>query len=236
MLADSGSGVDKPAAIIVETVQGEGGLNAARRHVAPALSPTCAASTRSYLIVDDVQAGCGRTGTFFSFEQAGIVPDIVCLSKSISGYGLPMALTLIRPDLDVWEPGEHNGTFRGHNPAFVTGRAALEKFWADDIFAKEVRERSTELQCRARRRSRARHGGDRLRSRAARRDPLRRRHASPGRIATAAFRARAAGGDFRPRGRGAQDDAAADHHADPAGRGRRPDRGAAAAEVLQPAA
>jgi diaminobutyrate-2-oxoglutarate transaminase len=90
------------------------------------------------LIIDDIQVGCGRTGGFFSFEQAGIVPDIVCLSKSISGFGLPMALTLFRPELDQWEPGEHNGTFRGNNPAFVTGTAALERFWSDDVFAKEL--------------------------------------------------------------------------------------------------
>ena len=144
VLADSGSGVDRPAAIIVETVQGEGGLNAARPEWLRALSDLCRRH-EILLIVDDVQAGCGRTGTFFSFEEAGIVPDIVCLSKSISGYGLPLALTLFRPELDVWEPGEHNGTFRGNNPAFVTGRAALERFWSDDVFAKEVGERSRQL-------------------------------------------------------------------------------------------
>ena len=77
------------------------------------------------LIVDDIQVGCGRTGPFFSFEEAGIAPDIVCLSKSLSGYGLPFAVVLLKPEHDVWEPGEHNGTFRGHNPAFVTATAAL---------------------------------------------------------------------------------------------------------------
>ncbi len=144
VLEDSGSGVDKPAAIIVETVQGEGGLNAARAEWLSALSELCKRH-EILLIVDDVQAGCGRTGAFFSFEEAGIVPDIVCLSKSISGFGLPMALTLFRPELDVWEPGEHNGTFRGHNLAFVTGAAALEVFWSDDVFVKELQERITEL-------------------------------------------------------------------------------------------
>jgi diaminobutyrate-2-oxoglutarate transaminase len=137
VLEDSGSGVDKPAAIIVETVQGVGGLNAARAEWLRSLSELCKRH-EILLIVDDVQAGCGRTGTFFSFEEAGIVPDIVCLSKSISGFGLPMALTLFRPELDQWEPGEHNGTFRGNNPAFVTGTAALERFWSDDVFAKEL--------------------------------------------------------------------------------------------------
>jgi diaminobutyrate-2-oxoglutarate transaminase len=144
VLEDSGSGVDKPAAIIVETVQGEGGLNAARAAWLRALSDLC----KRYdilLIVDDVQAGCGRTGTFFSFEEAGIYPDIVCLSKSISGSGLPMALTLVRPELDEWTPGEHNGTFRGNNAAFVTATAALDRFWRNDVFAKEVQDRSAQL-------------------------------------------------------------------------------------------
>src|SRR5690625_4265147 len=135
VLEDSGSGVDQPAAIIVETVQGEGGLSAARAEWLRELR----ALTKRHdilLIVDDVQAGCGRTGTFFSFEEAGITPDIVCVSKSISGYGMPMALTLFTPELDVWTPGEHNGTFRGNNPAFVTATAALRRYWADDSFEK----------------------------------------------------------------------------------------------------
>jgi diaminobutyrate-2-oxoglutarate transaminase len=89
------------------------------------------------LIVDDIQAGCGRTGEFFSFEQAGIIPDLVCLAKSIGGSGLPMALLLIKPQFDQWSPGEHNGTFRGNNLAFVSATAALE-FWRDDAFAAQV--------------------------------------------------------------------------------------------------
>jgi diaminobutyrate-2-oxoglutarate transaminase len=131
VLADSGSGVDLPAAVIVETVHGEGGLNTASPSWLRRLSGICRDSDM-VLIVDDVQMGCGRTGRFFSFEEAGIAPDIVCLSKSISGYGLPMALTLIAPELDIWEPGEHNGTFRGNNAAFVTATAALQQFWADE--------------------------------------------------------------------------------------------------------
>src|SRR5699024_6198118 len=90
------------------------------------------------LIVDDVQMGCGRTGPFFSFEVAGINPDIVTISKSIRGYGLPLALTMFRTELDVWKPGEHNGTFRGNNPAVVTATAALNHYWADDAFEKET--------------------------------------------------------------------------------------------------
>jgi diaminobutyrate-2-oxoglutarate transaminase len=144
VLNDSGSGIEHPAAVIVETVQGEGGLNAARTAWLRGLQDLCKRHD-ILLIVDDVQAGCGRTGPFFSFEEAGIRPDIVCLSKSLSGYGLPMAVTLFRPELDQWAPGEHNGTFRGHNPSFVTGKAALERFWKDDILAKETAEKSTQL-------------------------------------------------------------------------------------------
>lgn len=137
VLDDSGSGLNRPAAVIVETVQGEGGLNVARLEWLQALADLCH-QREILLIVDDVQMGCGRTGEFFSFEAAGIVPDIVTLSKSISGYGLPMALTLFRPELDVWAPGEHNGTFRGHNPAFVTASKALEIFWSTAEFAAET--------------------------------------------------------------------------------------------------
>ncbi|MBD0322757.1 MAG: diaminobutyrate--2-oxoglutarate transaminase, partial [Aldersonia sp.] len=133
VLDDSGSGLNRPAAVIVETVQGEGGVNVARPEWLRALAELC--SRRDILlIVDDVQMGCGRTGPFFSFETAGITPDIVTLSKSISGYGLPMALTLFKPEHDLWAPGEHNGTFRGNNPAFVTARVALDQYWSDSSF------------------------------------------------------------------------------------------------------
>lgn len=136
LLEDSGSGLNEPAAVIVETVQGEGGINVARLEWLRGLADLCQRHGL-LLIVDDVQMGCGRTGPFFSFEAAGIVPDVVCLSKSISGYGLPMALTLLKPELDVWEPGEHNGTFRGQNPSFVTAAAALN-FWTDNRLEKSV--------------------------------------------------------------------------------------------------
>ncbi|MBO4207673.1 diaminobutyrate--2-oxoglutarate transaminase [Micromonospora echinofusca] len=140
MLADSSSGVDLPAAVIVETVQGEGGVNPASLTWLADLAQLCRRRD-ILLIVDDIQMGCGRTGPFFSFEAAGITPDIVCLSKSISGYGLPMSLTLFRSELDVWQPGEHNGTFRGNNPAFVTAAAALREFWADSTLEKQTEER-----------------------------------------------------------------------------------------------
>ncbi|MEU3608058.1 diaminobutyrate--2-oxoglutarate transaminase [Streptomyces sp. NPDC035033] len=130
LLEDSGSGLDHPAAVIVETVQGEGGINVARAEWLRGLADLCRRRDM-LLIVDDIQMGCGRTGDFFSFEEAGITPDVVTLSKSISGYGLPLSLCLFRDELDVWEPGEHNGTFRGNNPAFVTATAALDAYWRD---------------------------------------------------------------------------------------------------------
>ncbi|MGW4158336.1 diaminobutyrate--2-oxoglutarate transaminase [Streptomyces sp. NPDC004788] len=140
MLADSSSGLELPAAVIVETVQGEGGVNPAGPRWLADLAELCG-RWGILLIVDDIQMGCGRTGPFFSFESAGITPDIVCLSKSISGYGLPMALTLFRTELDVWQPGEHNGTFRGNNPAFVTATAALREFWGDSTLERRTEER-----------------------------------------------------------------------------------------------
>jgi diaminobutyrate-2-oxoglutarate transaminase len=147
MLADASSGVDAPAAFIVETVQGEGGINVASWRWLRGLQEL-ARDCGALLIVDDIQVGCGRTGSFFSFEEAGIAPDIVTLSKSLSGYGLPMALTLMRPELDVWEPGEHNGTFRGFNHAFVTAAAAIELFWQDDHFSQVVDEKTAIIRAR----------------------------------------------------------------------------------------
>jgi diaminobutyrate-2-oxoglutarate transaminase len=97
------------------------------------------------LIVDDIQSGCGRTGTYFSFEQAGIDPDMITQAKSLSGFGLPFAALLIKPEHDIWKPAEHNGTFRGNTHAFVTARVTLEKFWKDDSFAAEVRRKGAHL-------------------------------------------------------------------------------------------
>lgn len=140
----SGPDAELPAACILEVVQGEGGFIAARHSWLKGLADLCR-SRGVLLIVDDVQVGCGRTGTFFSFEQSGITPDMICLSKSISGYGLPLGLTLIRPELDVWSPGEHTGTFRGSNPSFVTATAALD-FWQDAAFLDGVSAAGTALE------------------------------------------------------------------------------------------
>lgn len=141
MLNDKSGGIDAPAAIILETVQGEGGLNAARPEWVQRIV-RLAKDHGALLIIDDIQAGCGRCGTFFSFENMGVTPDIVTMAKSLSGFGLPMAMLLVRPEHDIFGPAEHNGTFRGNTHAFVTARVAIEKFWADDAFQNELGKKS----------------------------------------------------------------------------------------------
>ncbi len=139
MLSDGGSGVDLPAAVIVETIQAEGGINVASAGWMRRLGQLCRGHG-ILLIVDDIQVGCGRTGPFFSFDEMMLdqPPDIVCLSKSLSGYGLPFAIVLVDPRWDVFTPGEHNGTFRGHNLAAITATAALRTWWSDDQLSKQV--------------------------------------------------------------------------------------------------
>ena len=142
-LEDPYSGVEPPAAVILETVQLEGGVYAASREFLIGLREL----TQRHgilMIIDDIQIGCGRSGKFFSFEQAGIVPDLVTLSKSISGYGMPMALLLMRRDLDRWQPGEHTGTFRGFQLALVAASAALD-FWRDDHLESAVASHSNSM-------------------------------------------------------------------------------------------
>jgi diaminobutyrate-2-oxoglutarate transaminase len=144
VLSDRSSGVDEPAAVIVEVVQGEGGVNVAGYEWLRRLEALC--NRRNIvLIVDEIQTGCGRTGTFFAFEAAGIKPDIVTLSKSLSGYGLPFSAVLIKRSLDQWKPAEHNGTFRGNNHAFVTATAMLEHYWQTPQFSNEVAAKSQYL-------------------------------------------------------------------------------------------
>ncbi|MBQ0712199.1 MAG: aminotransferase class III-fold pyridoxal phosphate-dependent enzyme, partial [Porticoccus sp.] len=138
VLSDSSSGINSPAGVIVETVQGEGGINVASIEWLQNLQVVCKKHGLLF-IVDDIQAGCGRTGDYFSFEEAGIEPDIITLSKSLGGYGLPFAVVLMKPELDQWKPGEHNGTFRGNNLAFVTAKAAIDNYWSDLQFSEEIK-------------------------------------------------------------------------------------------------
>ena len=146
LLDDPSSGIDLPAAFLVETIQGEGGLNVASCRWLEKLQ-RLAAHRSILLIVDDIQAGCGRSGMFFSFERAKIQPDIVCLSKGLSGFGLPMAVLLIKPDLDRWRPGEHNGTFRGNNLAFISATVALDN-WRGPDFEDSIKRKGRMLQDR----------------------------------------------------------------------------------------
>lgn len=140
ILADDSSGTELPAAIVLETIQAEGGINVAGPEWLKALRQICD-DFGILMIVDDIQVGNGRSGDFFSFERAGIQPDIITLSKSIGG-GHPMALVLIKPELDKWSPGEHSGTFRGNNLAFVAATVAIDNYWSDDQFSKEIKTKS----------------------------------------------------------------------------------------------
>lgn len=132
LLNDDHSGVERPAAIILETVQADGGINVFDAAFLQQLRTLCDKED-ILLIVDDVQVGNGRTGTFFSFERAGIIPDMVTLSKSIGGCGMPLSLVLFKPELDIWQPGQHTGTFRGNQLSLIAGKAGLEQMAATDL-------------------------------------------------------------------------------------------------------
>lgn len=138
LITDDHSGVEKPAAIILETVQADGGINVFPVEWLRRLRDLCDRYD-ILLIADDIQVGCGRTGTFFSFERASIVPDIVTISKSIGGCGMPLALVLFKPELDIWEPGQHTGTFRGNQLALIAGKTGLEMFVENNMEAETKR-------------------------------------------------------------------------------------------------
>ncbi|WP_330960317.1 aspartate aminotransferase family protein [Photobacterium sp. 53610] len=142
---DGSSGVTAPAAFLVETVQAEGGVNIADKTWLRALA-SLAKSVGALLIVDDIQAGMGRTGSFFSFDDYGIEPDIICLAKGLGGLGTPIAMNLVKPDYDRhWSPGEHTGTFRGQCLSFVAGSEALSYF-EDSYLMAEVKEKEAIMQ------------------------------------------------------------------------------------------
>lgn len=140
MIVDKSSGLNLPAAVIVETIQGEGGINVASKEWIQELAAICK-EFDILLIIDDIQAGNGRSGDFFSFEESGIVPDMVCLSKSIGG-GNPMALLLFKEEVDEWNPGEHTGTFRGNSLAFVAAKELIDTYWSDTTLTEEMKPKS----------------------------------------------------------------------------------------------
>lgn len=141
LIDDDHSGVSKPAAVFIEPVQADGGIHVFDVEFLRGLRDFC---TRNdiLLVCDDIQVGSARTGYYFSFERAGITPDIVTLSKSIGGYGMPFALVLFKPELDVWKPGEHNGTFRGSQLSIVAAKAGLEVMLGENV-EQRVRDLST---------------------------------------------------------------------------------------------
>jgi diaminobutyrate-2-oxoglutarate transaminase len=133
MLNDPSSGVLPPAAFIVEPIQAEGGVNIASKEWLHAVQKL-AHEFGALFILDDIQAGCGRTGSYFSFDEMGLSPDIVNLAKGIGGFGTPLAMNLVKPEHDKhWSPGEHTGTFRGQGFSFVAGRVALTYFENEDF-------------------------------------------------------------------------------------------------------
>jgi diaminobutyrate-2-oxoglutarate transaminase len=124
VLSDSHSGISKPAAVIIEPVQGEGGS------IPP--TPRFLQRVREIterqgvlLICDEIQSGFGRTGKMFAFEHAGIVPDIVTMSKALGGVGFPISAIAYKEELNTWPPGKTIGTFRGNMIAYAAGHAAL---------------------------------------------------------------------------------------------------------------
>ena len=132
LITDDHSGVDTPAAIFIEAIQAEGGVMVFSDEWLRRCRELCD-KYGIVLVCDDVQVGCCRSGDFFSFERSGIKPDIVTMSKSIGGYGMPMAIALLNPEIDVWKPGEHNGTFRGNQLSFIAAKAGLEYMLDNNI-------------------------------------------------------------------------------------------------------
>lgn len=137
---NSSSGFEPPAAFIVETIQAEGGVNIASEAWLMELQQL-AKDLGALLIIDEIQVGCGRTGSYFSFDKTGLDPDIICLAKGIGGFGTPLAMNLVKPEHDAhWQPGEHTGTFRGQGFSFVAGREAL-RYFEDNALMDLTRER-----------------------------------------------------------------------------------------------
>ncbi|WP_216364719.1 diaminobutyrate--2-oxoglutarate transaminase family protein [Zafaria cholistanensis] len=143
-LRDDLSGMTRPAAVILEMVQGEGGVIPATLEFVQRLR----AITRELaipLIVDEVQTGCGRTGTWFAFEQYGIEPDVIVASKALSGIGTPVAVIIYDRALDKWAPGAHTGTFRGNQLAFAAGAEAVRIVRRDGIL-EQVQQRGRQIE------------------------------------------------------------------------------------------
>ena len=138
LIDDDHSGVEKPAAVVMETLQAEGGIRPFSDEFLRDVREFCDKND-ILMIVDDIQVGCCRCGSFFSFERAGIVPDMVVMSKSIGGLGMPLAILLLKAELDIWKPAEHNGTFRGNQLSFVAGKASFDWLLENNVEAETRR-------------------------------------------------------------------------------------------------
>ena len=126
-----------PAAFLVEAVQAEGGVNVASTEWLHEVQDL-AHEVGALFVIDDIQAGVGRTGGYFSFDGMGLDPDIITLAKGLGGFGTPIAMNLNKPEVDAhWSPGAHTGTFRGQGLSFVAGTVALDYF-TDEAFLAEV--------------------------------------------------------------------------------------------------
>ncbi|MBN2049771.1 MAG: aspartate aminotransferase family protein [Spirochaetales bacterium] len=135
VLSDSHSGISKPAAVIIEAIQGEGGSIVPN----PRFLRNIREITRRHdvlLICDEIQCGLGRTGKMFAFEYSGIVPDIVTMSKALGGVGFPISAIAYRESLNTWPAGKTIGTFRGNMVAFAAGNAALKFMVREEIPAR----------------------------------------------------------------------------------------------------
>lgn len=130
-LCDPEGGIKKPAAIIVEAIQGEGGVIPAPISWLQGLRQLCN-ELEILLIIDEIQTGFGRSGQLFAFEHSGITPDIVIMSKALGG-GLPLAVIAFKAELDAWSPGGHTGTFRGNQLAMVSGAKAMRIIKRDNL-------------------------------------------------------------------------------------------------------
>ncbi|MGO3209960.1 MAG: aspartate aminotransferase family protein [Brachybacterium sp.] len=136
-LRDPSSGLTPPAAFLVEPVQAEGGVNIASREWLHEIQDL-AREVGALFIIDDIQAGVGRTGGYFSFDGMDLDPDIITLAKGLGGFGTPIAMNLNKPAVDDnWSPGAHTGTFRGQGLSFVAGTVALDYF-TDESFLADV--------------------------------------------------------------------------------------------------
>ena len=136
-LRDPSSGLQPPAAFLVEAIQAEGGVNVATQEWLHEVQDL-AHEVGALFIIDDIQAGVGRTGGYFSFDGMGLDPDIITLAKGLGGFGTPIAMNLNKPAVDDhWSPGAHTGTFRGQGLSFVAGTVALDYF-TDEAFLAEV--------------------------------------------------------------------------------------------------